>query len=79
MGFTKSDVDPNLYYIVVGDDMLILMLYIDDFFVIGEETLISDCKDDLSMKFEMKDNGLMHYFWGLEVWEEEGHIFLGQR
>jgi len=26
----------------------------------------------------MKDIGLMHYFLGLEVWQEEGHIFLGQ-
>ena len=26
----------------------------------------------------MKDIGLMHYFLGLEVWQEQGHIFLGQ-
>jgi hypothetical protein len=26
----------------------------------------------------MKDIGLMHYFLGLEVWQKEGHIFLGQ-
>ena len=26
----------------------------------------------------MKDIGLMHYFLGLEVWREQGHIFLGQ-
>jgi hypothetical protein len=25
----------------------------------------------------MKDIGLMHYFLGLEMWQEEGHIFLG--
>ena len=30
------------------------------------------------MEFEMKDIGLMHYFLGLEMWQEEGHIFLGQ-
>jgi len=22
--------------------------------------------------------GLMHYFLGLEVWQEDGHIFIGQ-
>eukprot|EP00253_Pinus_taeda_P030266 PITA_30266 len=27
---------------------------------------------------EMRDIGLMHYFLGLEVWQEEGHFFLGQ-
>eukprot|EP00253_Pinus_taeda_P007654 PITA_07654 len=26
----------------------------------------------------MKDMGLMHYFLSLEVWQEEGHFFLGQ-
>ena len=27
----------------------------------------------------MTDIGLMHYFLGLEVWKEPGHIFLGQK
>ena len=26
----------------------------------------------------MKDIELMHYFLGMEVWQEDGHIFLGQ-
>jgi hypothetical protein len=26
----------------------------------------------------MSGIGLMHYFLGMEVWKEEGHIFLGQ-
>ena len=26
----------------------------------------------------MKDLGLMHYFLGLEVWQQKGEIFLGQ-
>eukprot|EP00253_Pinus_taeda_P002592 PITA_02592 len=30
------------------------------------------------MEFEMKDIGLMHYHFHLEVWQEEGHVFLGQ-
>jgi len=77
MGFTKSDVDPNLYYIVVGDDPLILVLYVDDLFIIGAKRLISGCNEDLAMEFEMRDIGLMHYFLGFEVWQEVGHIFLG--
>eukprot|EP00253_Pinus_taeda_P027540 PITA_27540 len=78
MGFTKSDADPNLYYIVVGDDPLILVLYVDDLFITVAKRLLSGCKKDLSMEFEMKDIALMHYFLGVEVWQEEGHIFLGQ-
>jgi hypothetical protein len=78
MGFEKSEADPNLYYIVVGEDPLILVLYVDDLFITGAERLIVGCKESLASEFEMKDIGLMHYFLGLEVWQEPGHIFLGQ-
>jgi hypothetical protein len=78
MGFTKSEVDPNLYFILVGDDPLILVLYIDDFFLTYEEEVIAGCKADLATNFEMKDIGLMHYFLGLEVWQVSREINLGQ-
>jgi hypothetical protein len=78
MGFTKSEADPNLYFILVGDDPLILVLYVDDLFLTGAEELIAGCKADLASEFKMKDIGLMHYFLGLEVWKVSGQIFLGQ-
>jgi hypothetical protein len=68
MGFEKSDVDPNLYYIIRGEDMLILILYVDALFITGAEDLIAECKLELASKFEMTDIGLMHYFLGMEVW-----------
>ena len=77
LGFEKSEVDPNLYFIVVGEDPLILLLYVDDLFIIGAKRLISSYKESLASEFEMTDIGLMHYFLGLEVWQEPGHIFLG--
>ena len=73
MGFTKSDADPNLYFIVIGEEPLILVLYVDDLVITGAEGLIESASE-----FEMKDIGLMHYFLGLEVWQEEGHFFLGR-
>jgi hypothetical protein len=78
MGFEKSEADPNLYYIIRGEDTLILILYVDDFFITGAEPLIVDCKLGLASEFEMTDIGLMHYFLGMEVWQEEDHIFLVQ-
>lgn len=63
MGFVKSDIDPNLYY-RVGDEPLILVLYVDDLFLIGSSRLIKDCKENLAAEFDMKDLGLMHYFLG---------------
>ena len=61
LGFTKSDVDPNLYYKVVNDDPLILVLYVDDLFLTKNEKLILWCKKKLAFEFEMKDLGFMHY------------------
>eukprot|EP00253_Pinus_taeda_P002716 PITA_02716 len=78
MGFTKSEADTNLYFVVIGEEPLILVLYVDDLVITGAERLIEHCKRDLATEFEMKEIGLMHYFLGLEVWQEEGHFFLGQ-
>ena len=48
MGFQKSEADPNLYFIVVKRDTLILVLYVDDLFIIGAKKLIANCKKDLA-------------------------------
>jgi hypothetical protein len=78
LGFTKSKADSNLYFKVMNDEPVILLLYVDDLFLIGEEKLIIECKKRLSSEFEMKDLGLMHYFLGLEVWHSPERIFLIQ-
>jgi hypothetical protein len=78
LGFSKSHVDPNLYYKVVNDAPVILLLYVDDLFLTGAEPLIIQCKKELASEFDMKDLGLMHYYLGLEVWQKHGEIFLGQ-
>jgi hypothetical protein len=62
MGFTKSETDSNLNYIIVGGKPLILLLYVDDLFLAGSERLITECKRDLALEYEMKDLRLMHYF-----------------
>jgi hypothetical protein len=76
MGFKKSDVDSNLYYIIRGEEILILTLYVDDLFIKRAKDIIVECKLGLESEFEMSDIGLMHYFVGMEIWQEEGHIFL---
>jgi hypothetical protein len=68
LGFNKSVVDPNLHYNIVGDECLILVLYVDDLFLTGSESLTVKCKHALACEFEMKDLGMVHYFLGLEVW-----------
>jgi hypothetical protein len=69
LGFTKSKADSNLYFKIMNNEPVILLLYVDDLFLTGEEKLITECKKRLASEFEMKDLGLMHYFLGLEVWQ----------
>jgi hypothetical protein len=78
LGFSESVVDANLYYKVDNGESLILILYVDDLFLIGAEHLITWCKHELASEFELKDLKLMHYFLGLEVWQRTDEIFLSQ-
>jgi hypothetical protein len=78
LGFTKSKDDSNLYFKVMNDEPVILLLHVDDLFLTGEENLITECRKKLTAEFEMKDLGLMHYFLGLEVWQIPKRIFLNQ-
>ena len=40
---------------MVGEDPLILLLYVDDIFITRVERLISSCKESLASEFEMTD------------------------
>jgi hypothetical protein len=48
LGFTKSSADPNLYFKVEDGELVILLLYVDDLFLIGVEKLIIECKRKLA-------------------------------
>jgi hypothetical protein len=78
LGFTKSKADSNLYFKVMNDEPKILLLYVDDLFLTGEEKIITKCKKRLASSFEMKDLSLMHYLLSLEVWQSPERIFLNQ-
>jgi hypothetical protein len=74
MDFTKSEANPNLYYIFVRIDLLILVLYVTNLFLTGAEKLITECKANMGVEFKMKDIGMIHYFLGLEVWQRPREI-----
>lgn len=44
LGFSKNEADPNLYYKVINGELLILILYVDDLLITGEDNCISQCK-----------------------------------
>jgi hypothetical protein len=68
----------NLYYHIVGNECLILVLYVDDLFLTGSESIIDEWKHALTSKFKMKDLGMIHYCLGLEVWKRIDDIFQSQ-
>ena len=47
-GFQKRDVDANLYFKVRGNQPIILILYVDYLFLIGDEGIIDWCKRELT-------------------------------
>ena len=61
----------------MDDELVILLLYVDDLFLTGNEKKIVECKK-LAEEFEMKYLGLIYYFLGLEVWQNPEGIFLNQ-
>ena len=70
--------DPYLYQIVVEGKLLMILLYVDDLILTGDEQLMLSCKADLAKEFEMKDLGLLHYFLGLEIWQRSDGLFVSQ-
>jgi hypothetical protein len=47
LGFTKSKADSNLYFKVMNDEPIILLLYVDDLFLTGEEKITIEFKKKL--------------------------------
>lgn len=66
LGFTRSNVDLNLYFKTVQGMPLILVIYFDDLFLTGSEPLILQYKRELALEFEIKYLHIMHYFWILK-------------
>jgi hypothetical protein len=62
----------------MNNELVILLLYVDDLFLTGEEKLINEHKKGLASEFEMKYLSLMHYLLGLEVWQSPERIFLNK-
>ena len=48
MGFTKSRADPNLYPKVVEDEPVIMLLYVDELLLTGNEKQIMESKKKLA-------------------------------
>ncbi|GJS32458.1 putative RNA-directed DNA polymerase, partial [Tanacetum coccineum] len=79
-GFQQSKNDYSLYTKSKGNSFVILLVYVDDILITGNDiTKINLCKDLLSSRFMIKDLGDLKYFLGIEVIKNDKGICLSQR
>ena len=68
LGFTRSNAYHYVYFKLVGDHLIYLVLYVDDMLLIGnDKEIIQDVKSQLSSKFDMKDLGASNFILGMEI------------
>ena len=68
LGFTRSKADHCVYFKLIGDRVIYLVLYVDDMLLVGnDKEIIQDLKTQLSSKFDMKDLGAANYILGMEI------------
>ena len=76
-GFKPSDYDPALFFHTSSRGCTLLLLYVDDMIITGDDPQFIDfVKMRLSDKFLMSDLGPLHYFLGLEVSSTSDGIYL---
>jgi hypothetical protein len=70
LGFTRSKEDHCVYFKLIGDHLIYLVLYVDDMLLIGNnKEIIQDMKTQLSSKFDMKDIGASNLIWAWKLKE----------
>ncbi|GKV18362.1 hypothetical protein SLEP1_g28758 [Rubroshorea leprosula] len=79
-GFTKC---PHEHALYVKEDktggFMLVCLYVDDLIFIGNNAnMFEEFKKAMTQEFEMTDIGLMSYYLGIEVKQNEDGIFISQ-
>lgn len=80
LGFSRCTKEPSVYRKTVNTNILVVAVYVDDLFVTGASPkIISEFKKEMASNFDMSDLGMLSYYLGIEVSQEEGRITLNQR
>jgi hypothetical protein len=82
LGFTRSKEDHCVYFKLIGDNLIYLILYVDDMLLIGNNKEITqDVKNQLSSKFDMKDLSASNFILGMEIKRDrkKRKLWLNQR
>ena len=72
--------DATLFVKKVGRSVVYLVVYVDDFLIIGNnDDYIVSIKREFKKAFDMTDLGLLHYYLGIEVDQKPKHIFISKK
>ncbi|XP_017191781.2 retrovirus-related Pol polyprotein from transposon RE1 [Malus domestica] len=79
LGFQSTYSDSSLFVKIVGSDIVVLLLYVDDIIITGSSSpLIQQVIHSLTAEFDIKDLGALHYFLGIQVTKTAQGLFLSQ-
>lgn len=78
-GLLRSKYDPCLYYLIDGNRILFVAIYVDDVIIFSnDEALTNDIKAKLSDAFRMKDLGKASNCLGIRITREKNAVALDQ-
>ena len=78
-GFTPSDHDPALFVHTSSRGRTLILLYVDDMLITGDDPeYIAFVKDRLCDQFMMSDLGSLSYFLGIEIESTAAGYYLSQ-
>lgn len=79
-GFVCSFSDPSMFICTKGTNIIILLLYVDDMLVIGNNfELLQGLLEALNTQFKMKDLGHLGYFLGIQIQHHSDGLFISQQ
>jgi hypothetical protein len=78
-GFEIEKVDPTLFLLRQGRDILIVQVYVDDIvFGVSSNSLVARFAEDMSREFEMSMMGELQFFLGLQIKQSKEGTFVNQ-
>jgi hypothetical protein len=78
-GFKRGTIDNNLYIKTEGNDLLIVLVYVDDIiFRSNNASLVKWFSSAMQSEFEMSMIGKLSIFLGLQITQRSEGIFLSQ-